>query len=161
MAKTKYRIALSTEEHEQLEKILQDESSSERAVLRARILLMSDENTTTKPTVTEVAEELGTTHTTVQTVRTTYATEGVEAAVFRKRRTVSHTDRKISDAVIKQIWKISKEPPPEGHNRWSVRLLSKECIERGIVDYISPASVHLVLQQKEEKMDSTCESEVQ
>jgi len=153
MAKTKYRIEFTDEERKRLESVVRDESSSERTILRAKILLMSDANNVPKYTVLEVAEKLGTTHTTVQTVRTAYADQGLEAAVFRKPRTISRTSRKINDTVIDEIKKIANEPPPKGHKRWSVRLLSKACVERGIVDYISPASVHLVLQNEENKKE--------
>lgn len=78
--------------------------------MRAAILLMSDSKNGEKLSIAEVANRLGTTHTTVQTVRTMYATEGIgRAVVERKARTVSTKSRKLNDSVIEELLKISKE----------------------------------------------------
>ena len=55
--------------------------------MRARILLMSEATQPEKVSIKKLAEILGTTDTTIQTVRTEYAAGGVEAAVYRKQRT--------------------------------------------------------------------------
>lgn len=98
----------------------------------------------------EIAEELGTTHTTVQTVRNEYRMGGIEKAVFRKTRTVSMKTRKMNDDVIAEILHLLEEQPPGGRKKWSTRMLCKECIERGIVEYISPASMLKIISSQNE-----------
>ena len=86
MAKTKYFIVLNEEEKALLQQIIA-ESEDERLVMRARILLETDEiNRTGKCSVEKLAARLGTTHTTVQTVRANYGKGGVECAVYKKQR---------------------------------------------------------------------------
>ena len=141
MAKTKYVISLSNQEVSRLNEIIQSEDTPERAAIRARILLMSDTERNTKMSVVELAERLHTTHTTIQTVRTEYATDGLETAVFRKQRTPGFINKRINDEVIEQILKLAEEEPPVGKKRWSVRLLCEESMKRGIVDHIAPSTM--------------------
>ena len=147
MAKTKYVISLSDQEYSRLNEIIQSEDVPERAVLRAKILLMSDKERNEKLSVVELAEKLHTTHTTIQTVRTEYAKGGLEAAVFRKRRTPGFINKRINDEVIEKILKLAEEVPPEGKKRWSVRLLCEESVKRGIVDHIAPSTMSGLLNQ--------------
>lgn len=89
MAKTKYYIKLSDEERAFLTKIVCEGKDSDRTIMRARILLMSDATQPEKLSIKKLADMLKTTDTTIQTVRTEYDTVGLEAAVYRKKRVVS------------------------------------------------------------------------
>ena len=139
MAKTKYVIALTEDERSKLNNIVTEKRESDRTILRARILLMSDINTAEKMSIPKLAELLGTTHTTVQTVRTEYGKYGLEAAVYRKLRT---DNRKVTPEVEEGIKRLLSEDPPEGHKRWTERLLCRECMSRGIIEYISLSTMH-------------------
>lgn len=147
MAKTKYVIALTEEERNTLNKITTEKTESDRTILRARILLMSDINTAEKMSIPKIAEQLGTTHTTVQTVRTEYGKYGLEAAIYRKIRT---DNRKVTPEVEKGIKRLLAEDPPEGHKRWTERLLCRECMDRGIIEHISLSTLHETLQRIKE-----------
>lgn len=144
MAKTKYIISLTDEERQLLSSIIENCNESERTVMRARILLLSDVNTAEKLSIPKLSEKLGTTHTTIQTVRTEYAREGVEAAVYRKLRT---DNRRVTPEIERQIADMMTEYPPEGHKRWTVRLLCKTAVERGIIDHISVSIMHALVQK--------------
>ena len=144
MGKTKYHISLSDEEKSKLQQIVDEGTAHQKTILRAKVLLMSDLN---QHTVLEMAEALGTTHTTVQTIRTEYAKNGLEAAIDRKKRTVSTTTRRINDSIIGEILKLLEETPPKGRKHWSLRLLCEESVERGLIDHISPATMRSVLKR--------------
>ena len=60
-------------------------------------LLMSETAQSEKMSIKKLAELLGTTDTTIQTVRTQYATEGIEAALYRKKRTCTKYNKRIND----------------------------------------------------------------
>ena len=151
MAKTKYFIVLSEDEKSLLQSIVA-EADDDRLVMRARILLATDEiNRTGKCSVEKLAARLGTTHTTVQTVRADYGKGGVEYAIYKKPRVVSMTNRKINEDVIRRIHELSEEAPPSGYKKWTLKLLCKECVDRGIVDHIVPTSMSKVLKQKEKQ----------
>lgn len=145
MAKTKYVISLSDQEYSRLNEIIQSADTPERAVMRAKILMMSDKERNDRMSVVELAEHLHTTHTTIQAVRMEYATNGLEAAVFRKKRTPGFINKRINDDVIEKILKLSEKEPPEGKKRWSVRLLCEESVKRGIVDHIAPSTMSVLL----------------
>lgn len=145
MAKTKHIISLNDTERKMLQSIVNDNTESDRTILRAKILLMSDTSNEEKLSIPKIADRLGTTHTTVQTTRTEYAKGGVEGAVYRKTRTVDVMKRKINSEVTKQILELAAENPPEGYKRWSIRLLCRVCIERGIIDYIGPTSMRKIV----------------
>lgn len=145
MAKTKYFIRLTDEERAFLAKIVQEEKESARAVMRAKILLLSDRETQKKRSVPELAEQLGTTHTTIQTVRAEYAKLGLEAAVFRKKRTNNIKTRRINLNVREKILAMAAGDPPEGRQRWSLRLLCREAVNRGLIDHISEATMSSIL----------------
>ena len=145
MAKTKYVIALDDEQRDLLNRIIEEGKESDRTVMRARILLLSDITVNEKLSVQQVAEMLGTTHTTVQTVRAEYGKGGVEAAVFRKKRADNIETRRINSKVREQILAVAAEDPPEGHKRWSLRVLREEVIARGIIDRISVDTMSVIV----------------
>lgn len=151
MAKTKYVIALDDEQRKTLNKIIEEGKESDRTIMRARILLLSDITVNEKMSVPEVAETLGTTHTTVQTVRAEFGKDGLEAAVFRKKRADNIETRRINTKVREQVLKVAEEEPPEGHKRWSLRLLCKEVVDRGIIDKISVDTMSVIMKSAKEE----------
>ena len=70
VAKTKYYINLTAEERDLLMRIVCEAKESERTIMRARILLMSEAAQAEKTSIKKLADTLGTTDTTIQTVRT-------------------------------------------------------------------------------------------
>ncbi len=126
--------------------IVDDDTADTRSVLRAKVLLMGD---TKSYTVLEMAEALGTTHTTVQSIRTEYAKNGLDAVLDRKKRIVSTETRRINDAVIERILKLLEEAPPKGRKRWGLRSLCDESVKRGLIGHISPATMRTVLKRFE------------
>ncbi len=141
MAKTKYFITLSDAERNLLTQIVCEGTEPAKKIMRARILLMSDTAQSKKYSLTALAELLGTTDTTIQTVRTEYATLGLETTLQGKRsKPRGHYSRFNPDAV-KALKELAKEEPPIGHKRWSSRLLCNEAIARGIVDSITPSTM--------------------
>ncbi len=154
MAKTKYYIQLSEEERTLLTKIVCEQRESERTVMRAKILLMSDVTQPEKLSIKKLADILGTTDTTISTVRNEYATGGCEAAVYRKPRVVPNKydhkpykpyKRRIDDKAVRQIRDLADSQPPEGHKKWSTRLLCKIAVEKGLVSHIAPVTAGKIL----------------
>lgn len=148
MAKTKYHITLSESEKETLTRIICDGTESERTVMRAKILLMSDAGRSEKFSVPKLAEKLGTTSTTIQNVRTEYATEGFASALYRKKRSCGPYKSKVTDDVIRFIVALSEKEPPDGKKQWSCRMLADAAIEAGYVESISLTTILRILQTK-------------
>lgn len=142
MAKTKYVVALNDVQRNILTKLVCEEKESDRTIMRARILLMSDVSQPEKLSIRELAERLGTTETTIKTVRTEFAVEGFETALYRRER-----PRKITPEMAQAIIELAESKPPEGHKKWSSRLICEEAERRGIVDHIVSSTVCKILRE--------------
>lgn len=107
-----------------LTKLICESQESYRTIMRARILLMSDTVQVEKQSIRELAEKLGTTETTIKTVRMEYVTQGLDAALYRKER-----PKKVTPEIEQAIIKLAASEPPAGHKKWSSRLLCEVAIE--------------------------------
>ena len=146
MAATKYIVKLTPEERNALSKIIAEGKASDRTIMRARILLLSDSSVEVKVMSNmKLARLLGSTHTTIQDVRTKYATGGFDSAIYRKK--VENRAKKLDEEAIGMIVELTKKEPPEGKKRWSLRTLCKECEMQGIVSHVAPSTMSAVLNE--------------
>ena len=149
MGKNQYLIRLTENERIRLNEIIAEEKQTNRAIMRARILLRSDLVVYKNASLLQVAEELGTSHTTVLTVRTEYHRYGIDKAVFRKVRSDNIATRRINTEKRKQIVQLAKSEPPLGKKRWTLRLLASEAVKHNIVTHISADTIASILQAAE------------
>jgi len=154
MARARYSVKLSEDEKVLLKEIIKSERESARTILRAKILLMSDESYLPRLSLLELAEALKTTHTTIQTTRNEYDQGGVEKAVYRRDRVVPEANRKINPEVKNEIKKLAASNPPDGNKKWTLRLLCQVAEEKGIVDHICHASVRKILMEESQTTDN-------
>lgn len=100
-------------------------------VRRARILLELDENDATAdapvPTQRTVAERAGVSIDLVVKVSKAYAERGgdVTATITRKKRMSPPVAPKVTGEVQARLTALACSDPPEGYDRWSLRLLEK------------------------------------
>lgn len=147
MPSVKYVIELNDNDRKTLTDIVSKGVSSAKAILRANILLASDRNNKKHMTVAEIAEAFSTTPTTVQNVRTSYANNGLEQTVNRKKRETPPVPPKVTGDIEAHIVALACGTPPEGYSRWTVRLLADKCVELNYVDSISHMTVSRVLKK--------------
>ena len=143
MAKTKYDMTLTDEERAFLTRLIAEGKESERTIVRARILLLSDLSKNPYRSVPKIAEMVGTSHTTVQTTRGEFGNYGLITALFRKARRKT----KGTEEVAEQIVAISKEKPPKGKKKWSLALLCEESVARGIVPAIDRTTMMRIMHE--------------
>ena len=148
MPSVKYVIELSDADRKTLLDIVAKGSSSARTILRSNILLASDRNAKKRMTVAQIAEAYHTTPTTVQNVRTSYANEGLEATIYRKKRKTPPVPAKVTGEVEAHIIALACSEPPEGYERWTVRLLADKCVELNYVESLSHMTVSRVLKKR-------------
>ena len=146
MGKTKYIIYLTNEEKEKLHHII--DTAPEAAVIRAKILLGSDFANPKYCSAHKLAEMLGTSHATVQTVRAEYAQLGLEGAVFPKGRKSYDRCVVMTDEKRELIRDILKDPPPYGYRRWTVMSICDECVNRGIFQYVAKSVIQKFLHEE-------------
>ena len=149
MDKKGYRITLSDDDRALLEKIIKENKFAKATVMRARILLACDErNRGQNVTLAKLAENLGVPRTNVQNVRADFKQGGMEYALYNKKEFSSDSlSQKRIATLMENVAKMMKEQPPEGKKRWTVRLISSECIRRGYAEHLSAAHVSKLLKK--------------
>ena len=147
MPSVKYLIELSDADRKTLKDIVAKGSSSAKTILRANILLASDRSARKKMTVAEIADAYHTSQTTVQTVRASYVNNGLEATVYRKKRETPPVPAKVTGEVEAHIIALACSDPPEGSERWTVRLLADKCVELNYVESLSHMTVSRLLKK--------------
>ena len=120
MPSVKYIIELTDKDRKTLKDIVAKGTSPAKSILRANILLASDKNNKKHMTVAEIAEAYHTTPTTVQNVRTSYANNGLEATINRKKRVTPPVPPKVTGDVEAHIIALACSDPPEGYRKWTL-----------------------------------------
>src|SRR6266487_1249572 len=83
---------------------------------------------------------------TVARVRQQYVTAGLEAALHRKPPAREYR-RRLDGQQEARLVALAGSAPPEGHKRWTLRLLADRLVELEIVESVSYETVRQVLQQ--------------
>jgi transposase len=140
MPKKKYRVNLSAEERMTLEQLLRREKARTRKLTRARILLKADAGLRDE----EIAAALAVGTATVRRMRQRFVEEHLGAFDEHVRPGVQ---RKLTAKQEAHVIAVACTPAPEGHTRWTLRLLAKKVVEMGFVNSISHETVRRVLKK--------------
>lgn len=143
----KYRVNLTDSERFELKELISKGSASAKMIMHANVLLEADEGVGKKKKEQEIAKQFRVNKQTVHTIRKTYATKGLAAAIGRKQRNSPPVIPKITGDAEARIIAISCGTPPEGFDKWTVRLLADKVIELQIINSISYVSVHRLLKK--------------
>lgn len=143
----KYSVTLTDSERFELKELISKGSASAKMIMHANVLLEADEGVGKKKKEQEIAKQFRVNKQTVHTIRRTYATKGLAAAIGRKQRDSPPVIPKITGDVEARIIAISCGTPPEGFDKWTVRLLADKVIELQIINSISYVSVHRLLKK--------------
>jgi putative transposase len=136
----KQYITLTDADRDQLEALLAKGSLPVKTFKRATALLELDRGKTLR----DVASTLSTTTVSVAAWRDKYLASGL-ACLYdapRSGRPIS-----IDGTQRAQITALACSDAPEGHTRWSLRLLAEKVVEAGFCDSISQTFVRNVLKQ--------------
>ena len=136
---TKYHVYLTTENRQELERLIRSGESSARTQTRARILLLTDENQKKKKGAEEIASVLMCSLPTITNIRKKFVEGGVENALYDKARPGAIP--KITGEVEAQLTLLACSAPPEGRVRWTLQLLADRLVELKLVDSISDVAV--------------------
>ena len=132
-------LRLSDEQREHLERLVRRGSAPARTQTRARILLLTDRSQGQTRTDQAVADALGCSRTTVVITRRLYVREGPAAALYDKVRPGAAP--KITGEIEAKVTALACSDPPDGHARWTLRLLADRVVELGYVESISHVAV--------------------
>lgn len=136
-------VKLTEQQHQYLQKIVETGKDKARKITRCRILLLADE--AKGKTDGEISDALNVCLATIFNTRRKYHHDGLEGAINERPRSGQPIKFKGKDRA--KITALACSKPPEGHSKWSLRLLSDRVIELDIVEDISHESVRSILKK--------------
>lgn len=137
----KYIVELTNDERRQLRELVLKGKAAAYKIKHANILLKTDQAEGGSAwTDLQIVEAFGCHEDTVANVRKRFVCDGFEAAVDRRREGVGRPP-KIDGDVEAKITMIACSDPPEGRERWTVRLIAEELVKLEVVDSCSATTV--------------------
>jgi putative transposase len=136
----KQHLTLTASHRDQLEALLAKGSLPARTFKRATALLELDRG----KTFTDVAATLTLTSVTLAALRDKYRASGL-ACLYDAPR--SGRPIVIDGAQRAKITALACSASPQGHDRWTLRLLAEKVVEAGLCDSISHTMVGTILKQ--------------
>ena len=133
-------IYLTADQRTTLNTLIRSGSAPARTHTRARILLLLDRNQTAPFTDEAIAQALHCHRNTVGNVRRRFVTAGLQAAFYHKPLP-PRAPRKLTGAVEAHLIALACSAPPEGQQRWTLRLLADRLVALGLVEHISHVAV--------------------
>jgi transposase len=144
----RYVVRLSAEERDGLEAMINRGKSSAARLLKARILLKADVSEAGEGwSDGRIIEALETSVSMVYRVRKQWVEEGLEAVLSRKAPPRPSVPRIFDGEKEARLIALACSKPPEGHARWSLRLLESKVVELGIVEAASDSTIQRVLKK--------------
>jgi transposase len=144
----KYRVTLTPEEREDIERLLARGKADVRCLKHAQILLKADEAEDGLCWSDErIAEAFGVGIATVERVRQRFVEEGLEAALRSYRTGTRLYARKLDGTQEAHLIALACSKPPDGHARWTLRLLAQHMVDLVHVDHLSYETVRQTLKK--------------
>ena len=144
--KKHFVVRLTVEETEHLQGLVNRGREAAYRRRHAQVLLLVDEGEQGPGLIDrEAAERVGFTRRTVEKIRERCVSEGLAAALERKKG--GARQRKLDGDEEAKLVSVACSTPPSGQARWSLRLLADRLVELEIVDSISRECVRQVLKK--------------
>lgn len=142
MARPKiYPVILSESDVLKLKTVIRNKKASKTIIRRCQILLELDENNPNKLTQMQLANTFGVCKSTISNIVLDYSRNGLDAAITYHRNPNSNAKSKVDGRSEARIIELACSAPPEGHARWTLRLLAEK--SRVILD--TPVSKDTIL----------------
>ena len=142
-----YVVKLTSEERAQLEGVINRGREAAYRRRHAQVLVLVDEGEQGPGLVdTDAAERTGFTRRTVEQIRERCVSEGLSAALERKKRRRVRT-RKLDGEGEARLIRLACSAAPEGRARWTLQMLADELVELNVVESISAECVRQVLKK--------------
>jgi len=142
----KYIVRLTAEERTQLQDLVTKGKTQAYRIRHAHILLKADAD---GPAWLdrEITTAFSCNRSTVEDIRKRLVTEGLDAALERKKRAHPPTERILDGEKEARLIALSCGEPPEGRSRWTLKLLADELVALHIVESISYRTVQRTLKK--------------
>jgi transposase len=145
--KKQHIVSLTEEQHASLKALLAGGQAAARTLTRARILLKADTGHEAGGySDGEIGQALEVSRPTVERVRKRFAQAGLAAALYPRPR-LTAPERRLDGEQEAHLIALTCSAPPAGRQRWTLRLLASNLVEREIVDTISHETVRQTLKK--------------
>jgi len=141
---TKYKVELTEEQRQHLEKLTSSGICPARQMKRAHILLKSDQSTNWS--YGQIAEAFDVSDVTIAKVRKAFVEQGLEVALQRKKPEREY-ERSLDGEGEAHLIALACSEPPTGRDHWSLRLLRDRFVKLGHVESISYETVRRTLKK--------------
>jgi len=148
MQEKKYRVQLTEKQRKELINLTRRGKSNARQLTRARVLLLSDENRPKgRMTDLEISEIFSVSLSTIHRIRRQFIHEGLRSTLTEKPR--SGRPREFTGKDAAKVTALACSEPPEGHAKWSLRLIADKAVELEYVEAISYQTVSNILKKND------------
>ena len=139
MARPALRIKVAKKDEKELKKLLTGGVQQVRVVLRAMVLLQLARGLSAP----RIAEVVPLTPQAVRKVGHRYREDGLERALYDKDR--PGAAELLDDNQKQRIVAMVCGPPPDGHARWTLRLMVEEAVKRRLVPRVGRETIRVLL----------------
>jgi transposase len=144
----RYRVTLTKEERKELDAMTHRGKTHARRFIHARALLLCDAGAEGPAwNVADVATALGVTSRAIEHLKKRFVEDGLEAALDRKPREKPPREVIFDGAFEARLITLACSDAPEGHRRWTVRLLADKAVELRFAESVSHMTVQRVLKK--------------
>ena len=144
----RYRVTLTADERSELEALTRREKIPARKFIHARALLLCDAGTDGPSwKVSDIAAALGVASRTIEHLKQRFVEDGLEAALERKPTEKPPRAVRFDGAFEARLIALACTDAPEGHRRWTVRLLADKAVELIFAESVSHMTVQRVLKK--------------
>ena len=150
MPAKQYSVMLDQDQRESLTGLISTGNrDAARKLTRARILLKVSDEGEFGPAYADEAIKAAVevSASTIQRVRKTFAREGLEAALTPKKPSKPSRPKKFDGEKEAYLIALACSDPPEGHARWTLRLLADKMVELHHFSSISHECIRQVLKK--------------
>jgi putative transposase len=139
MGRPSLNIDIAEKDQQELRKLLKSGVQQVRVVLRALALLQLAEGTSAP----QIAKLVPLTPQAIRRLGHRYEQGGLDGALYEKQRPGA---AEVLDTNQKQrIIAMVCSDPPEGHARWTVRLVAEEAVKRKLVPDVGRETIRVLL----------------
>jgi|TARA_B100001971_G_C18160941_1_gene521318 transposase len=139
----KYVVDLTEEERKELERLIRSGKDSARRIRYAQALLKADAGWTDQ----RISEAFEMSTNTAQRLRQRFVEEGMDVALGARSRKPKPCRRKLDGEKEAHLIALACSRPPEGHTRWTLRMLADKMVQLCYVDTVSHETVRRVLKK--------------
>jgi hypothetical protein len=143
----KYSVKLSVLERKEIEKVIRCKTSKPLTKQHANVLLNLDENSSKPLSVEQTAAKCKLHPENVYKIRKQFVAEGMDRALYRKKRETPPVAGKVTGAVEAHIIAVACSQVPEGRKAWTLQLIADKIVLDGVVGSLGRETVRRTLKK--------------